>query len=705
MSDRHSRRQTPRSGDPIGTPNIGTPNAGTPNAGTPSVGRPGAEPSIDALFGSAVALDPAAPLPPFDAAELLERQLAEIDEPFELSPAEIEGLPLGSDEPPDLNDVPWWLTDDYFGTDEAEHAAWLRGLPPDVAAAWRDELRSDDLPGAGFTHRDVAPGLRPEAGFAAGGELDVMRPGPVLAAAAYAAASRRSELGESELIGVLCAWQRLVCWAQAGQVGLLKTLVERRKEQSVELRRPTLAEHVDAEVAAALSLTGHAASRLLSASIGLAQLPCVLAALEAGRIDWAKATLFIDALTGLPDSDANDIADAVLSSADGRTTGQLRAALARAVLAYDPDAAERKQQAARKDASVQSWSESSGNACLAGRELAPADAIEASARLAALARWLRRNGAVGSTDQLRAAAFVALLTDRSLSTLLPAVNDQTPASADAEPNAAAGDVSGEFASAGGACGGGADVGAGDWGAADGGAGDWGAADGRGCEGRADDGAPDGRSARGATNRRADSRASEPLGGAINLTMPLSAWLGLTDAPGEVAGHGPADAGTCRDLAARTGPSTRWCLTLTGTHGRAVAHACASGAPPPAAAAITWAAGLREKLQYLEAGTCSHARRTSRYRPPPNLVHLIGVRQRTCSFPGCRRPARRTDLDHTRPWQRGGSTCECNLAPLCRRHHQAKQAPGWHLQQARPGEMTWQLPSGRTYQTAGEVYVC
>src|SRR6185437_3778143 len=38
-------------------------------------------------------------------------------------------------------------------------------------------------------------------------------------------------------------------------------------------------------------------------------------------------------------------------------------------------------------------------------------------------------------------------------------------------------------------------------------------------------------------------------GSINLTLPLSAYLGLSDAPGEVGGHGAADADTCRDIAA------------------------------------------------------------------------------------------------------------------------------------------------------------
>ena len=44
-----------------------------------------------------------------------------------------------------------------------------------------------------------------------------------------------------------------------------------------------------------------------------------------------------------------------------------------------------------------------------------------------------------------------------------------------------------------------------------------------------------------------------------------------------------------------------------------------------------------------------------------------------------------------------------LAPLCRRHHGAKQAPGWHLQQEIPGTLTWTLPSGRTHTVTPRTY--
>ena len=44
-------------------------------------------------------------------------------------------------------------------------------------------------------------------------------------------------------------------------------------------------------------------------------------------------------------------------------------------------------------------------------------------------------------------------------------------------------------------------------------------------------------------------AGPAVSGSIHLTMPLTAFLGSGREPGEVAGHGPVDAATSRDLAA------------------------------------------------------------------------------------------------------------------------------------------------------------
>jgi len=205
---------------------------------------------------------------------------------------------------------------------------------------------------------------------------------------------------------------------------------------------------------------------------------------------------------------------------------------------------------------------------------------------------------------------------------------------------------------------------------------------------------------------------------INLTMPLGTWLGLSQAAGEVPGFGPLDAEDSRSLAQAMAahPRTRWCLTVTGHNGRPVAHGCARprrgppprGPGPPPAGPETpdggaWVAGVR--LQWLESGVCVHRRDSAGYRPPPSLQHLIRVRHQLCVFPGCGRAARRCDLDHTIPYHLGGRTCECNLAPLCRKHHQAKQTQGWMLDQPEPGIMIWTTPGGRRYTTRPTAYPC
>jgi hypothetical protein len=60
--------------------------------------------------------------------------------------------------------------------------------------------------------------------------------------------------------------------------------------------------------------------------------------------------------------------------------------------------------------------------------------------------------------------------------------------------------------------------------------------------------------------------------------------------------------------------------------------------------------------------------TGAYEVPERLAEQVRLRDHTCVFPWCTRPARTCDSDHGVPHAQGGSTCSCNLAPLCRRHH-------------------------------------
>jgi len=101
-------------------------------------------------------------------------------------------------------------------------------------------------------------------------------------------------------------------------------------------------------------------------------------------------------------------------------------------------------------------------------------------------------------------------------------------------------------------------------------------------------------------------------------------------------------------------------------------------------------------------TGDHGRREDRYTPGRKLKHLIRARTARCCAPGCGAQAITGEIDHTVPYP-AGATCQCNLSPACQRHHHAKHAPGWKLQQTQPGIMQWTTPSGRTYTTHPTQY--
>ena len=492
---------------------------------------------------------------------------------------------------------------------------------------------------AGFTHRD---GGAASLGFAAGGALDRMEPGELLAL--FADRAWRDGLGrlsDDELCGLIAAQRRLASRAAAGELAAITELATRRSGPD-----GCPGEHVEEEIAALLTLTGRAASCRVALAEGLARLPGVGRALAAGRLDPDKAKVFTDHLALVDYVAANAIAAIVLPGAPGKTTGKLRAELVREIMAYDPEALIRRRKEAEKDARVETWTEPAGTGAIAGRDLPPADALAADKTLDADARWLKAHGAEGTMDQLRAKAFTARLTGQPLETLLyPSPGTGAGASPSPGSGASASPSSG-----------------------------------------ATPGWP------GAFSR-------------VNLVMPAAAWLGRSDAPGEIGGLGAAEAGTCRDLAdglARQ-PSAQWCVTLTDRNGRAVSHGCARAGPgPPGTGDRTeWLATVR--ITPIETGTCEHRRESAGYQPSDSLRHIIKVRSPRCGFPGCRRPAVRCDDDHTLPYEKGGRTCECNLYPLCRRHHQTKQADGWQLSQPEPGTLIWIAPSGRRYTVIAEPY--
>ena len=85
---------------------------------------------------------------------------------------------------------------------------------------------------------------------------------------------------------------------------------------------------------------------------------------------------------------------------------------------------------------------------------------------------------------------------------------------------------------------------------------------------------------------------------------------------------------------------------------------------------------------------------TRRRPSITQRRQVEAVAHTCVFPGCRIPARNSDLDHRQAWSNGGPTQKDNLEPLCRHDHQLKHAG--KLDKLATGEYQWTSPLGLKY---------
>jgi uncharacterized protein DUF222 len=460
--------------------------------------------------------------------------------------------------------------------------------------------------------------------------------------------------------GALRAWRRLESWCSANTLAAIAELARRRPAERAAPAPPEsfpdrLSEFVGDEIAAALTLTARTADAYLELALDLAtRLPRTARALHEGVIDYPRARLIADLTRVLSDEDARVVETQMLPTAGQQTTGQLRAALARAVLAVDPEAATRRREQAQRDPRVSRWREDAGTAALAGFGLPPAEVLEADQRLTDRALALRDAGLPGSLGELRARAYLDTLLGQDSSSGWDS-NTGSPYDPASDPRP--GEPSGA-------------------------------------------GHPDGRAGPATPPRPAvpmpPARGQHRLAARVNLTVPLLTQLGLAGEPGSVAGFGAVDPALARELTtlAAADPASRFCVTVTGETGQAIGHGCIPGRLPD----LSGSSGFIVAISPLAGDRCDHRHQEPAYQPSRRLRHLIEARHTTCCAPGCGRAAARCDLDHTVPYDQGGRTCECNLAPLCRHHHRCKQSEGWQLEQAAPGQLRWTTPSGRIHLT-------
>ena len=85
-----------------------------------------------------------------------------------------------------------------------------------------------------------------------------------------------------------------------------------------------------------------------------------------------------------------------------------------------------------------------------------------------------------------------------------------------------------------------------------------------------------------------------------------------------------------------------------------------------------------------------------YQASARLKLQTQLRDGTCVFAFCFRPAEQCDCEHRVPHEDDGPTCTCNQAPCCRRHHRAKTTGGWTYITVEPGVYLWRSPLGYQY---------
>ena len=506
------------------------------------------------------------------------------------------------------------------------------------------------------------------AQFAAGRRFDTEKAGLPLAAALAGVQAELGSLDDDALAGFLGGCQKIAAWAAGMLLDGIAEFAGRRPDDGTPGRAglhaaavkkaqtalaagepadpPGCDEFTADELMPVLRLSKGGALRQVALALALRyRLRATLAALLDGRIDMIRARIIAEATDDLSPAGAAAVEALVLPRAWKQTYVALGQSVGKAVVQVDPAGAMKRRKRGEKQARVERWREYDGTGALAGRNLPPDDTAE---------------------------------------------DGDGPEAGDDDAD--------------------------------------GVGEGGGAGGTKPPPRPGGPPPPGGKREQRKKRRGKRIQARINLTIPVKTLLELGGVPGEAGPFGPLDPAAAREMAraAAAHPGTRWCLTVTDSQGRAVAHGCARGPRPwagpqpragpeardaplrsdpnPHALIRQFLAQLGITLEPIATDCCDHHDAEPGYTPSRRLRHKIHARSPACSYWGCRRPAAQCDDDHTDPWHAGGLTCQCNLAPLCRRHHRMKQRQGWRLEQPAPGVLRWRTPGGRSYTTTPATYV-
>ncbi|WP_210437974.1 HNH endonuclease signature motif containing protein [Nocardioides xinjiangensis] len=127
---------------------------------------------------------------------------------------------------------------------------------------------------------------------------------------------------------------------------------------------------------------------------------------------------------------------------------------------------------------------------------------------------------------------------------------------------------------------------------------------------------------------------------------------------------------------------------------------------------SWCADTRTKVTVKPVIDLNTDLTAPGYAIPDRIREQVILRDRTCVFPWCTRPARSCDIDHVIAYDhhadadadadadgrpQPGPTATHNLAALCRTHHRLKTHTPWHYRMTSDGIFEWTSPHGHHYR--------
>ena len=121
---------------------------------------------------------------------------------------------------------------------------------------------------------------------------------------------------------------------------------------------------------------------------------------------------------------------------------------------------------------------------------------------------------------------------------------------------------------------------------------------------------------------------------------------------------------------------------------------------------SWCGDSRTKITIKPVIDLDAELSTPAYEVPDRIREQVILRDRTCVFPWCTRPARGCDIDHVIEYDHQAEaegrpqpspTATSNLAALCRFHHRLKTHTTWRYRMPSNGVFEWTSPHGHRFR--------